>query len=107
MEPTLNQASIVLVALNHRPDIVSKEWLDQNNILKEAPLNFIHHQNFSLIETANFSINVVQQQMTVAARSADQNILNHQQTIANRYIKALPYVLYSAIGLNSNWMVPP
>ena len=107
MEPTLNQANIVLVALNHRPDIVSKEWLNQNNILKEAPLNFIHHQNFSLIETTNFSINVVQQLMTVAARRADQNILNHLQTIANRYIEVLPHVSYNAIGLNSSWMVSP
>ena len=107
MEPTLNQASIVLAALNHRPDIVSKEWLNQNNILKEAPLNFIHHQNFSLIETTNFSINVVQQLMTIAARRADQNILNHLQTIANRYIEVLPHVSYNAIGLNSSWMVLP
>ena len=107
MELTLNQANIVLVAPNHRPDIVSKEWLNQNDILKEAPINFVHHQNFSLVETINYSINVLQQRVTITARNSNQNTLNHLQTIANRYIKAFPNVSYSAIGLNSHWIVQP
>ena len=106
MEPILNQANIVLVAPNHRPDIVSKEWLNQNNILKEAPVNFVHHQSFSLVETTNYSINVVQQRLTIAAKNSNQDTLNHLQTIANRYIKALPDVSYSSVGLNSHWMIP-
>ena len=107
MEPTLNQAHIVLVAPNHRPDIVSKEWLSQNDILKEASINFVHHQNFSLVDTTNFSINVVQQRLTVTAKNADQDKLNHLQTITNRYIKALPNISYNAIGLNSVWRILP
>ena len=105
MEPILNQANIVMVAPNHRPDIVSKEWLNKNDILKEAPVNFVHHQSFSLVETTNYSINVVQQRLTIAARNSNQDTLNHLQTIANRYIKALPDVSYNAVGLNSNWMI--
>ena len=107
MEPVLIQGNIVLVAPNHRPDIVSKEWLLQNNILKEAPINFVHHQNLSLVDTTNFSINVVQQRLTITARNSNQDTLNHLQTIAKRYIKALPNVSYNAIGLNSVWRVLP
>ena len=107
MELTLNQGNIVLVAPNHRPDIVSKEWLLQNNILKEGAINFVHHQNFSLVDTTNFSINVVQQRLTITTRNSNQDMLNHLQTIANRYIKALPNVSYNAIGLNSVWRILP
>ena len=107
MELILNQANIIVVAPNHRPDIVSKEWLNQNNILKEAPINFAHHQNFSLVDTTNFSINVVQQRLKITARNSNQDILNHLQTIANRYVKALPNVSYNAIGLNSVWRILP
>lgn len=105
MEPILSQANIVLVAPNHRPDIVSKEWLSQNNILKEGAINFVHNQNISLVDTTNFSINVLQQRLTIAARNFNQDKLNHLQTIANRYINALPNVLYNALGLNSVWIV--
>ena len=107
MELILIQGNIVLVAPNHRPDIISKEWLNQNNILKEAPINFVHHQNFSLIDTTNFSINVVQQRLTITTRNSNQDMLNHLQTIANRYVKALPNVSYNAIGLNSVWRILP
>ena len=106
MEPVLIQANIVLVAPDHRPEIVSKEWLHQQGILNEAPINFVHHQNFSLIETTNFSINVVQQQLTIAARNLDEEILRRLQGVTRRYIGKLPYVSYNAIGLNSVCSVP-
>ena len=107
MELMLIQGNIVLVAPNHRPDIVSKEWLNQNNILNEAPINFVHHQNLSLVDTTNFSINVVQQRVTITARNSDQAMLRRLQTMAKRYIKALPNVSYNAIGLNSVWRILP
>ena len=107
MEPILIQGNIVLVAPNHRPDIVSKDWLEQNNIIKEVPINFVHHQNLSLVDTTNFSINVVQQRLTITARNSNQDILKRLQTIAKRYIKALPNLSYNAIGLNSVWGIRP
>ena len=107
MEPRLLQGNIVLVAPNHRPDIVSKDWLNENDILKEAPINFVHHQNLSLVDTTNFSINVVQQRLTITTRNSDPDILRRLQTIAKRYVKALPNVSYNAIGLNSVWRIVP
>ena len=107
MELVLTQGNVVLVAPNHRPDIVSNEWLNQNNILTEAPINFVHHQNLSLVDTTNFSINVVQQRLTITAKNSSQDILRRLQTIAKRYVKALPNVSYNAIGLNSVWRILP
>ena len=106
MEPTLDQGNIVLAAPNHRPDIVSKEWLNQKDILKEEPTNFLHRQNRSLVETANYAIDVVQQRITIAARNSNQDTLNQLQTIANQYIDVLPNLSYYAVGLNSNWILP-
>ena len=105
MDPVLVQGNIVIVAPDHRPNVVSKEWLYQKNILKEAALNFVHHQNFSLVETTNFSVNVVQQLLTIAAKNSNQEMLLRLQTITKRYVEALPDVSYNAIGLNSNWSI--
>ena len=107
MEPTLNHANIVLVALNHNPAIVSKEWLDQNDILKEEPINFSPSQNRSLVETSNYSIDIVRQRVTIATRNPDKDKLDNLKTIASQYVKALPNLSYSAVGLNSNWTILP
>ena len=107
MEPTLNQASIVLAASNHNPEIVSKEWLNQNDLLVEEPVNFSPGQNLLLVETANYSINVAQQRVTIATRNPNPDILDTLETIATRYIDALPNLSYSAVGLNSNWLIVP
>ena len=106
MEPELIQGNIVLVAPDHRPEVVSKEWLNQKGILNEAAINFVHHQNFSLVDTTNFSINVVQQRVTITARNLDREMLKRLQGITRRYVKALPNVSYNAIGLNSTWFIP-
>lgn len=107
MEPTLNQANIVLAAPNHNPDIVSKEWLKQNDILKEDPIHFLPRPNHLLVETPNYSINLVQQRMTIATRNPNPKILDTLETIAKQYINALPNLSYSAVGLNSNWLIVP
>ena len=105
MEPLLIQGNIVIVAPDHKPNVVSKEWLHEKDILKEAAINFVHHQNFSLVETTNFSINVVQQLLTITAKNPNQEMLGRLSTITKRYVKALPDVSYNAIGLNSNWSI--
>lgn len=103
MEPTLKQASIILAASDHEPDIVTKEWLEQNSILKEKPIEFVYRQGRLFVETANYYINLVQQQLTIAAKNSDTKVLNNLQAIANQYIETLPKLSYSAVGLNYHW----
>ena len=107
MEPTLNHANIVLDASDHEPDLVTKEWLEQNNVLKEKPIEFVYRQGRLLVETENYSINLVQQQLTIAAKNSGEEVLNNLQFIANQYIKVLPNVSYNAVGLNFNWQILP
>lgn len=107
MEPTLNQANIVLAAPNHNPAIVSSEWLEQNEILNEAVINLRSRPDRLLAETANYSVIVVQQRVTIATRNPNPDIWDTLEIIANRYINALPNLSYSAVGLNSDWLVVP
>lgn len=105
MEPTLNQASIILAASDHEPDIVTKEWLEQNSILKEEPIEFVYRQGRLFVETENYSINLVEQQLKIAAKNSNTEVLNNLQIIANQYIETLPKLSYNAVGLNYNWQV--
>ena len=105
MEPTLNQASIILAASDHEPDIVTKEWLEKNSILKEKPIEFVYRQGRLFVETENYSINLVEQQLKIAAKNSNTEVLNNLQAIANQYIETLPKLSYSAVGLNYNWQV--
>lgn len=107
MEPTLNQAGIILAASDHEPDIVTKEWLEQNSILQEEPIEFVYRQGRLLVETANYSINLVKQQLTIAAKNSNTEVLNNLQTIANQYIEVRSKLSYSAVGLNYNWQILP
>lgn len=107
MEPTLNHANIVLDASDHEPDLVTREWLERNNVLKEKTVEFVYRQGRLLVETANYSINLVQQQLTIAAKNSDEEVLNNLQFIAKQYIDALPNVSYNAVGLNFNWQILP
>ena len=107
MEPILNQANIVIVAPNHNPEIVSKEWLVKNDIFKEDIISFSPRPNRVLAETANYSINAVQQRLTISTRNSSQDKLDNLETIANQYINALPNLSYNAAGLNSNWAIQP
>ncbi len=105
MEPTLNQASIILAASDHEPDIVTQEWLEQNSILKEEPIEFVYRQGRLFVETENYSINLVAQQLKIAAKNSNTEVLNNLQIIANQYIETLPKLSYNAVGLNYNWQV--
>lgn len=107
MDPTLKQASITLAASDHEPDIVTKEWLEQNTVLDEKPIEFIYRQGRLLVETANYSINLAQQQLTIAAKNSDTEVLNNLQIIADQYIEALPKLSYNAVGLNYIWQILP
>ena len=106
MEPELIQANIVLGAPDHRPDVVSKEWLNQKDVLKETVIDFAHYPNYALVETTNFSIDVHRQWVTITARSFNKEMLIRLQDITKRYVKALPNVSYNTIGLNFVCYIP-
>ena len=55
MEISLIGANIVVLAENHNPSIISKDWLSQKGIIKDNVISFTHTPAFSVVETENFS----------------------------------------------------
>ena len=100
------QANIVILASNHNPGIVSKEWLHQKEIFTETPTNFVHTPEFSLVETDNYSLQIDPQRLNIALKNPNEDRLTRLSVMANKYIEELPETPYRAVGLNSDWIVP-
>ena len=99
------QANIVVLASNHNPGIVSKEWLSQKKIFTDMPNNFIHTPDFSLVETENFSLHIDPQRLNISIKSPNEDMIARLPFIAAKYVEALPETPYRAVGLNSNWLI--
>lgn len=104
MQVVLTQANIVILASNHDPGIVSKEWLNQKDILTEVPVNYINTPGFSLVETENHALHIDPQRLNISLKKRYENMLSHLPVIAGKYVEALPETPYRAVGLNSNWI---
>ena len=98
------QANIVILASNHNPGIVSKEWLNQKGIFTETPTNFVHTPEFSLVETDNYSLHIDPQRLNIGLKKPNEDRLTRLPIIAGKYINELPETPYRAVGLNSNWI---
>ena len=105
MEFMPNRANIVLLASNHNPGIVSKEWLNQKGIITEIPIDFENTPGFSAVETANYLVQVDTQRLNIDLKNPDENMLTRLLLIAVKYIEALPEIPYYAVGLNFNWLI--
>ena len=101
------QAAIVVLASNHNPGIVSKEWLNQKKIFMDTPTNFIHTPEFSLIETENFSLHIDPQRLNIGIKGPNEEMLARLPFVADKYVEALPETPYRAVGLNSSWIIQP
>ena len=105
MQVVLTQANIVILASNHDPGIVSKEWLNQKGILTEVPVNYINTPGFFASRNRKHALHIDPQRLNINLKNFNQNLLMHVPVIASRYIAALPETPYRAVGLNSNWLV--
>ena len=105
MEVVQTQANIVILASNHDPRIVTKDWLNQKGILTEESINHIHTPGFSLVETGNYSLQIDQQRLNIGLKHFNENLLMRLPAIAGKYIEVLPKTPYRAVGLNSNWVI--
>ena len=99
------QASIVVLAHNQNPDIVTKDWLAQNKILTEAPLQFVHTLGFSSIETQSYSLLVDPQRVMARLKTINQDSLYGLRSMVKTFVEKMPQGQYRAIGINSKWQV--
>lgn len=103
MQLTWTGANVVLLAQNHNPSIVSPGWLRENGLVDETPENFLHTPTISLFQSQTFQLIVDPQRLQLLLRVLDEGNLQRLQMAATKYLKILPHIPYSAIGLNFHW----
>lgn len=105
MKKTLINVSIVVVASNYNPTIVSKDWIRQKEIISEEPINFAHLPVFSLFESENFILTVDEKRLTVELKNINEANIDNLPSIVENYITSLPETPYTAIGFNYSWIL--
>jgi hypothetical protein len=102
---SLSGANIVILAKNHNPSIVTKEWLAQKEIIKEGIVNFTHTPLFSLVETTNFNLIVDPNRLQISVKKAIPENIENLPKIIETYITKLPETPYTAIGFNYSYRI--
>lgn len=100
MNVSLKSANIVVIAKNHNPSIISKEWLSQNKIIEEKVINFVHTPVFSVIETDNFNLIVDPDRLQVSVKKINSENINKLLEIVEKYTNQLPETPYTTLGFN-------
>jgi len=102
---SLSGANIVILAKNHNPSIVTKEWLAQKEIIKEDIVNFTHTPLFSLVETTNFNLIVDPNRLQISVKKVIPENIENLPKIIETYITKLPETPYAAIGFNYSYRI--
>ena len=105
MKVTQYQANVILVANNHNPSIVTKDWLLRNEIITETLVDFTHSPLFSSVKSESYSLFVDQQRLQLELNIINENTLSQLPYMINKYVKILSEIPYQAIGFNSNWRI--
>jgi len=98
-------ASLVIVASNYNPSIVSRDWLRQKGIFPGPVSNFFHAPVFALVESEDFSLTVDEARLQVTTKRVTTDNLNEMTRIAERFVEILPETPYKAIGMNYQYDV--
>lgn len=100
MDISLIGANIVILAKNHNPTIISKEWLSQKKIITDNVINFTHTPAFSIVETEFYSLVVDSDRLQLSVKSDIQNKIDALEQSILTYVQVLPEIPYSSIGFN-------
>jgi hypothetical protein len=99
-------ASIVILASNYNPSIVSKEWLYQKGIFTDTIKNFVHTPVFALVESKDFSLTVDEHMLQLTIKNVTEDNFNTSFGIVERFVDILPETPYTALGLNYHYTFP-
>ena len=103
MEISLIGVNIVVLAKNHNPSIISKDWLSQKKIIKDNVISFTHTPAFSVVETENYSFYVDPDRLQLTLKNDIINRVDLLPEMILAYISALPEVPYLAVGFNFSY----
>jgi hypothetical protein len=102
----LDQASIVILARNYNPSIVSKEWLLSKGIITESLVNFVHVPAFSMVEGELVQLVLDENRLQLILKQPNRDNLHVLTECASRFVASLPETPYIAVGLNFRLTVP-
>ncbi len=105
MPVSLIGANVVLLAKNHNPSIISKDWLKRKGIVVNNVMNFTHTPSFSFIETDNFTIIADPERLQLSLKKSFEDLLSDLKDKTLSYTKALPEIPYKAIGFNFEYKI--
>ena len=100
MDISLIGANIVILAKNHNPSIVSKEWLSQKGIIEDEIVSFTHTPAFSVVETEDFSFFADPDRIQLNVKVDILGKVDLLPQMISSYVKALPETPYTNIGFN-------
>lgn len=101
-----DNASIIVLASNYNPSIVSKEWLNKNKIFTGQVNNFIHTPVLSVIENDDFNFVVDEQRLQVIVKKVVLENLKFAGEIIKRFTSILPETPYKGLGINFQYNIP-
>ena len=102
---TLGGVNIVILARNYNPSIVSKEWLYQKNIVRDAVINFAHTPPFSLVEAEQFSFVLDENRLQVSLKTITPEGIEGLPKIAADFVSCLPEAPFVAVGFNYSYHI--
>lgn len=103
---TLDQATIVILARNCNPSIVSSEWLSSKGIVIGPLQNFVHTPVFSMVETGSIQLIVDEARLQLILKQPERDNLELLRSTARLFVESLPETPYTAVGLNLRFTVP-
>ena len=99
----LRKATIVILAQNHNPSIISPDWIRANLAIEEKPTNFVHTPPFSLFDSRSFTLTVDADRWELLCKAMDEDNISLCGQAATNYLKMLPHVPLKKLGMNYIW----
>ena len=103
---TLGATNVVILARNYNPSIVSKEWLYEKNIVREAVSNFIHTPPLSVVETEQISFVLDENRLQISLKGITIESVEILPEIAAAFVSCLPETPFIAVGFNYTYHIP-
>ena len=98
--------SVVVLAKDYNPSIISKEWLKEKGIITETVKNFIHTPVLSLVETEQISLLIDANRLQLSPKSPVLSDEGDFPPRAEKLVSCLPETPYVAVGFNFHYSVP-
>jgi hypothetical protein len=103
----LRKVSVVILAANHNPTIISPDWVRSTLSINEKEQNFVHTPPFSLFDSASFLLTVDPDRWELVSKILDDAHILLCGQAAAAYFETLPHIPYKKLGLNYIWAYSP